>query len=386
LNKCFAEFLAGLEARVALGSYRDGLASPRITALPLLLLLHNEAAKPAQIDTFVCLQRFGDASKKGLRAPPRPRPFAALSSPQTAPFGQYFCFCRKGPKNAVPGGLSRSLANARLNVRQERRESAPVVVIALAWRPIKPGELHAVLPSAGDGGPLRAIRSSVPLLGRHRVPRLLARRCDGAPSRWRGVTAWRNSSRHSDTRLLVRCGGGSILHLLAMTRVVVITAAQPSAERERPTNAPSAPSGRRPPTSTSAARSTARRCTSAAPRPAAAGGAMRACARKGSHRAVGGATHSLLACAADGTTVAPRGSSSGSPPRSPRRSGMPDGYPQRLVPVLASAPTSTSAAPCAPRSHSSAVIASGGCWRDDAAGPRNSNAGAGGPMDLTFRL
>jgi hypothetical protein len=59
---------------------------------------------------------------------------ACVAHAQSAPFGQCF-FLRKRPKNAVPGGLSRALANARLNVRQERRESAPVVLIALAWRP-----------------------------------------------------------------------------------------------------------------------------------------------------------------------------------------------------------------------------------------------------------
>ena len=64
--------------------------------------------------------------------------------PQSSPFGQCF-FLRKRPKNAVPGGLSKALANARLNVRQERRESAPVVLIALARRPIEPVEPNAVL-------------------------------------------------------------------------------------------------------------------------------------------------------------------------------------------------------------------------------------------------
>jgi hypothetical protein len=45
--------------------------------------------------------------------------------------------------------LSRALANARLNVRQERRESALVVLIALAWQPIEP-ERYLALASAGD--------------------------------------------------------------------------------------------------------------------------------------------------------------------------------------------------------------------------------------------
>jgi hypothetical protein len=40
-------------------------------------------------------------------------------------------FFAEKAQNAVPGGLSRALAKARLNVRQERRESAPVVLIAL---------------------------------------------------------------------------------------------------------------------------------------------------------------------------------------------------------------------------------------------------------------
>jgi hypothetical protein len=52
-------------------------------------------------------------------------------------------------QNAVPGGLSRALANARLNVREERRESAPVVLIALAWQPIEP-ERYLALASAGE--------------------------------------------------------------------------------------------------------------------------------------------------------------------------------------------------------------------------------------------
>jgi hypothetical protein len=67
LDECFAEFLAGLEARIALGGYRDGLASPRITSLPLLLLLHDEATKSAQINALVCVERFGNGSKNGLK-------------------------------------------------------------------------------------------------------------------------------------------------------------------------------------------------------------------------------------------------------------------------------------------------------------------------------
>src|ERR1017187_593507 len=67
LDECLAEFLAGLEPRIALGRYRDGLARPRITPLPLLLLLHGEATKSAQIDPLVCLERFGNGSKNGLK-------------------------------------------------------------------------------------------------------------------------------------------------------------------------------------------------------------------------------------------------------------------------------------------------------------------------------
>jgi len=63
----FAEFLAGLEAGIALGLYRDGLPSPRITALPLLLLLYDEATKSAQIDTLVCLECLGNGLENGLK-------------------------------------------------------------------------------------------------------------------------------------------------------------------------------------------------------------------------------------------------------------------------------------------------------------------------------
>jgi hypothetical protein len=49
LNEFFAELAAGLEARIALRHDGDDLTGPRITALALLLLLHDEAAKPAQI-------------------------------------------------------------------------------------------------------------------------------------------------------------------------------------------------------------------------------------------------------------------------------------------------------------------------------------------------
>lgn len=67
LDESFAEFLAGLEARAALGRYRDGLPSPRITALSLLLLLHDKATKSAQIDALVCLKCFGNRFQNGLQ-------------------------------------------------------------------------------------------------------------------------------------------------------------------------------------------------------------------------------------------------------------------------------------------------------------------------------
>ena len=66
-DESLAEFLAGLEARIALGRYRDGLPSSRITALPLLLILHDEATKSAQINALVCMERFGNGSKNGLK-------------------------------------------------------------------------------------------------------------------------------------------------------------------------------------------------------------------------------------------------------------------------------------------------------------------------------
>jgi hypothetical protein len=67
LDESFAELLAGLEARIAFGRDGDGFAGPRITALALLLLLHDEAAKSAQIYALVCLERIRNGSENGLK-------------------------------------------------------------------------------------------------------------------------------------------------------------------------------------------------------------------------------------------------------------------------------------------------------------------------------
>src|SRR5580700_3612124 len=66
LDEFFVQLLAGLEARVAPGRDGDGLAGPRITALALLLLLHDEATKSAQIYALVCLECFCNGSENGL--------------------------------------------------------------------------------------------------------------------------------------------------------------------------------------------------------------------------------------------------------------------------------------------------------------------------------
>src|ERR1017187_918848 len=58
LRQLFRQFLAGLEARIPFGGDGDGLPCARVAALALLPLLHDEAAKPAQIHPFVCLERF----------------------------------------------------------------------------------------------------------------------------------------------------------------------------------------------------------------------------------------------------------------------------------------------------------------------------------------
>jgi hypothetical protein len=63
-----------------------------------------------------------------------PKNPASRSGPKP-PHLVVFLFLRKRPKNEIPGGLSRALANARLNVRQERSESALVVLIAPSWHP-----------------------------------------------------------------------------------------------------------------------------------------------------------------------------------------------------------------------------------------------------------
>jgi hypothetical protein len=72
-----------------------------------------------------------------------------LVDPRSSPFCQCF-FLRKRPKNAVPGERSRALANARLNVRQEKRESAPVVLIALASRAIRGADVGLQTAPARD--------------------------------------------------------------------------------------------------------------------------------------------------------------------------------------------------------------------------------------------
>jgi hypothetical protein len=65
LDEGVAEFFAGPETRIALGRDRDGLASPRITALALLLFLNNEATKSTKIYALVFVERFGVSA--GLR-------------------------------------------------------------------------------------------------------------------------------------------------------------------------------------------------------------------------------------------------------------------------------------------------------------------------------
>src|ERR1700693_1235903 len=57
LDEGVAEFLASLEARIAFGGDRDGLASPWITALALLLFLNDEATKSAKIYAFTATHR-----------------------------------------------------------------------------------------------------------------------------------------------------------------------------------------------------------------------------------------------------------------------------------------------------------------------------------------
>src|ERR1035441_3286317 len=54
------QFLAGLEARIPFCRDGDGLPGARVAALALLPLFHHEAAKPAQVYPFVCLERFRD--------------------------------------------------------------------------------------------------------------------------------------------------------------------------------------------------------------------------------------------------------------------------------------------------------------------------------------
>src|ERR1039458_6405622 len=51
-----------------------------------------------------------------------------------------------------------------------------------AWRPIEPGELHAVLASTGDRAQRRTMYGSALVLGRIASGGLRARRCGGAPS------------------------------------------------------------------------------------------------------------------------------------------------------------------------------------------------------------
>src|ERR1035437_311638 len=60
LRQLVRQFLAGLEARIPFCGDGDGLPSARVAALALLPLFHHEAAKPAQVYPFVCLERFRD--------------------------------------------------------------------------------------------------------------------------------------------------------------------------------------------------------------------------------------------------------------------------------------------------------------------------------------
>src|ERR1017187_8414663 len=60
LRQLFRQFLAGFETRTPFCRYDDGLPSARVATLALFPVLHHEAAKPAQVYPFVCLERSRD--------------------------------------------------------------------------------------------------------------------------------------------------------------------------------------------------------------------------------------------------------------------------------------------------------------------------------------
>src|ERR1035437_2346959 len=60
VSQLFRQFLAGFETRIPFGGDGDGLPGARVAALALHPVFHDEAAKPAQVYPFVCLERFRD--------------------------------------------------------------------------------------------------------------------------------------------------------------------------------------------------------------------------------------------------------------------------------------------------------------------------------------
>src|ERR1019366_1585394 len=60
VSQLLSQFFAGLETRIPFCGDGDGLSGVRVAALPLLPVFHHEAAKPAQVYSFVCLERFRD--------------------------------------------------------------------------------------------------------------------------------------------------------------------------------------------------------------------------------------------------------------------------------------------------------------------------------------
>src|ERR1017187_6179090 len=55
VSQLLRQFLAGLETRIPFCGDGDGLPGARVAALPLLPVLHHEAAETAQVYPFVCL-------------------------------------------------------------------------------------------------------------------------------------------------------------------------------------------------------------------------------------------------------------------------------------------------------------------------------------------
>src|ERR1035437_9469985 len=92
LSQLLRQFFAGLEARIPFGGDGDDLPGTRVAALALLPVFHHEAAKPAQVYPFVCLERFRDRRQDrvhchfnlglfSIRSWPRPfQSIAVLSS------------------------------------------------------------------------------------------------------------------------------------------------------------------------------------------------------------------------------------------------------------------------------------------------------------------